>query len=442
MTGRSIIVFGLLLIAALGAFAQKAPSGSDVTKNLNQQSLEEFGVKKDSIKKTFSLPPAEKPAVNSTKDLNALEKQKIELMDVKVKPVADRDSLYWYYKKKWEDSVELAEKNKPVKPATKPVNTKPLQAEEPKLPEKVKPAVKEKPVQAESPKAPEKPKPAVKEDSLFSTKPVIKTTKPEKPVKEKPLQAEEPKLPEKMTTTPSNKVSLDSMLKKPVKEFTFETQPIVNDGKTKVNYTPDKPVKPEPKTFTSTKLSPEEEKQRQESYNAYQREADSMRFKNQKYIDSVLAALQVKLPVKVEPNDYIEIYVNGGGLISGTTPKLSDRISIFQSGVIQREYSTKQQGDTRIEKKITRDELVKLAQFIADLGFFDYKTTYACDGDAACQDRIKQSPLPRPLTIMVAIGKRRHTVNVDILAPGEKNWVNYPSGLEKILQAVSSIAEK
>jgi hypothetical protein len=301
------------------------------------------------------------------------------------------------------------------------------------------PVKSQEPLKAEEPQLPGKPKLPAKTEENIITKPVIKTTKPEKPVKQTPLEAEEPQLPVKTTTKP--KTNLDSMLKKPVKEFTFDTQPIIN-GKTSATYSPDKPAKPEPKTYTNSKLTLEQEKQRLETYNSYQREADSVRYKNQKWLDSVLAALQVKAPITVDPKDYIEIYLNGGGLISGSDPKLSDRVSIFQSGVIQREYNTRQQGDTRYEKKISREELRKLAQYIADMGFFEFKESYTCGGDGSCLNRIKQNPLPRPMTITVAIGKRRHTVNVDIFAPGEKNWVSYPLSLEKIIDAVNSVAEK
>ena len=411
MKHAKLYVSGLMIFLGISLFAQKSTttkSNSDVTKSLNQMSIDEFGVKKDSIKTNFSLPPAEKPSTTTgTKDLNAQEKQKIQSMDVKSKPVANRDSLYWYYKKKWEDSVELAEKNKPVKPektTTTPKTTKPANDED-----------------------------------MFISKPVIKgkTEKPKQtPVKETPLKAEEPQLPSKST---KSKVHLDSMMKKPAKDFTFETQPIVSGSKP--SYTPDKP-KPQPTTLTKANLTLAEEKQRMETYNAYQREADSVRYKNKKWLDSVLAALSVKAPLTVESKDYIEIYVNGGGLISGSDPRLSDRISIFNSGVIQREYNTKQQGDTRYEKKMSRDELVKLAQYIADLGFFEFKASYNCGGDGSCTGRLKQNPQPKPLTITIAIGKERHTVNVDIFAPGDKNWVSYPLGLEKIIYAINSVAEK
>jgi hypothetical protein len=412
----------ILLFWNLTVLAQSNPGNSDVTKNLNQKSLEEFGVKKDSIKSDFSLPPAEKPAVNSTKSLNALEKEKIQSVDVKSKSVVNKDSIYMYYKKKWEDSVALAEKNKV--PATNPVKNS----------KSTTPVKSQDPLKAEEPQLPGKPKVPAKTDDGINTKPVIKTTKPEKPVKQTPLEAEEPQLPGKPATKP--KTNLDSMLKKPLKDFSFDTQPIIS-GKNTATYSPDKPAKPEPKTFTNSKLTLEQEKQRLETYNSYQREADSVRYKN-----SVLAALQVKAPITVDPNDYIEIYLNGGGLISGSDPKLTDRVSIFQSGVVQREYTTRQQGDTRYEKKISREELRKLAQYIADMGFFDFKASYACGGDGSCLNRIKQIPAPKPMTITVAIGKRRHTVNVDIFAPGEKNWVSYPNSLEKIIDAIKSVAEK
>lgn len=112
--------------------------------------------------------------------------------------------------------------------------------------------------------------------------------------------------------------------------------------------------------------------------------------------------------------------------------------------MVQREYKTKLQGEQREERKISKDELVKLAQYIVDLGFFDFNKDYDCSGnDVTCVARMKRDPQPIPLNITVAIGARRNKVNVALFAPNmESNLVNYPPNMEKILNAIYSVIEK
>jgi hypothetical protein len=59
-----------------------------------------------------------------------------------------------------------------------------------------------------------------------------------------------------------------------------------------------------------------------------------------------------------------------------------------------------------------------LAQYIVDLGFFEFKKEYDCDAnDVDCKTRMKREPQPIPLNITVAIGARRNKVNVALFAP-------------------------
>jgi len=136
---------------------------------------------------------------------------------------------------------------------------------------------------------------------------------------------------------------------------------------------------------------------KKEKYNQYLREADSIRFSNQKMLDSLLATLNVKVPVEVKPKDYIEIYVSGGGLTGGLNSKTYDRTIFYPNGLIQREYHSKLGGVVKYEKKISKEELTQLAQFIVDLGFFDFDDEYECaKDDVACKYRMTQNPSPIP----------------------------------------------
>jgi hypothetical protein len=91
---------------------------------------------------------------------------------------------------------------------------------------------------------------------------------------------------------------------------------------------------------------------------------------NDKKLDSVLKTMQLNIPVQFNPNEYVDIYVNGGTVLNDDNSKMYDRISILNAGRIHREYKTKKAGDQRLEKNISREQLVKLAQYIIDLGLF------------------------------------------------------------------------
>ncbi|MCA9749162.1 MAG: hypothetical protein KC414_08650, partial [Romboutsia sp.] len=235
-----------------------------------------------------------------------------------------------------------------------------------------------------------------------------------------------------------------------IKDFSFNTQPIVKkNGKTvAVEQAPVAEITA-PKEYKEKQPSEMSKKELEDynwkkNYNDYQREADSIRYKNKMWLDSVLASMKNDAPIFIDPNDYIEIYVSGGGLNGGVNPKEFDRTTILTTGIIQREYKPKMQAMIREEKKISRAELLTLAQYIVDMGFFKFDEYYECaDDDIACEQRMNQYPTPIPLTVVVAVGVRRNTVNVDFYNPKiDKNWVNYPANLEKILDAIFSVVDK
>lgn len=177
--------------------------------------------------------------------------------------------------------------------------------------------------------------------------------------------------------------------------------------------------------------------------NAY-KTADSIRKANKYWLDSITASLPKKKSVILNEDDEIEIYVSGGGLYGGVNPKTYDVLKMYNSGLVHRDYKTKLQGEQTEEKIISKDELRKLAQYIINMGFFDFNKLYDCDKrDGSCIERLKSKPEPIPLSISVRIGERRMRTYVTLFAPKmESNWVSYPVALEKILDAIYEVASK
>jgi hypothetical protein len=177
------------------------------------------------------------------------------------------------------------------------------------------------------------------------------------------------------------------------------------------------------------------------SYLINARFADSVRNANKYWLDSTMSSLPKKKPVVMNDDDEIEIFVSGGGFYAGVNPKMYDRLTIYHSGLVHREFKTKLQGEQIEEKKLSKEELKKLAQFIIDMGFFDYNNVYDCNvKDMDCKTRMKSKPEPVALSVSVAIGARRKRIYVAFFAPKmERNYVAYPASLEKIIEAIFAV---
>jgi len=245
------------------------------------------------------------------------------------------------------------------------------------------------------------------------------------------------------------KYSVDTT--KALKEFTFETAPVFNKNasysrrdeplpKTKEQIEDAIPVNRKPNNVSNGR----DNSFVKEAYAQYDKEADSLHAVNKRRLDSIMQALNIKVPVVISPTDFIDIYLSGGGALTDGNAKQYDRISILHTGIVQREYKTKNDGIQRTEKKISKDELTKLAQYMVDMGFLDFNSEYDCaDEDAVCNQRFSKQPQPVPLEVSLTAGQRKNKVKVAIYAPKtEKNLVNYPSNLEKIMNAIYTIVEK
>ena len=400
--------------------------------NISKKQFDELWKKADSSAKIIIKTGG------SAKDLNALEKSNIESVDVKQKTSSNPN-----YVPKPVDTSNLDQlSTQPIIKGSKTKITKPNEAV---LDTKVKPKTPavttnskevEKTVVKEPLKETVKPKKTFSDDD-FSTQPVIKG-------KDKQVKTETT-----TTVAPAKKVVMDTT--KGFREFTFETSPVVNNNasynrrnepmpKSKEQIEDEIPVNRKPNNTNIDK----DNSFMKEAYAQYDKEADSLHSANKRRLDSIMKALNIKVPIVINPTEFIDIFVNGGGTLLDGNAKQYDRISILNTGVIQREYKTKNDGVQRSEKKISKDELTKLAQYTVDMGFFDFNNEYDCaEEDTECNQRFSKAPQPVPLEVSLTVGQKKHKVKVAIYAPKtENNRVNYPANLEKVMNAIYTIVEK
>lgn len=443
----------VLLIVALGF------SISTYAQQMSKSKFDELWNKADSTAKYYQ---------KITIDLNKSEKDKIEAVEIKSSPDVNLPA------KKITDEPTKGFSNKPivngksldtdskVKPKSNTAELPKTKVQEPdkskeviivqpqesiktpvKQPEPAKQPITKQPetkpakqIEVVTPK-----KTTVNED--FSTQPVIKgktnTPAPSIDNKPTPIATQSQIINNKIDTT------------KKLKDFSFETTPVTNSNASYIRKDEPKPKTKEQREAAipvnknlNDPYTEQEKSLALAAYRKYDNEADSLQHITQKKMDSIIEIMRLKIPTIVNPNDFIDIYVNGGGVVSGINSKQYDHVSILHTGVIQREFKTQKNGTQRVEKKISKDELVKLAQYISDMGFFNFEDDYDCaDNNMICNQRLKRLPQVVPLELTVTIGQQRNKVSVSIFAPTiEKNMVNYPENLEKIMSAIYSIIEK
>ncbi|MEZ5008711.1 MAG: hypothetical protein R2728_03800 [Chitinophagales bacterium] len=160
---------------------------------------------------------------------------------------------------------------------------------------------------------------------------------------------------------------------------------------------------------------------------------------NIKKVDQKNNVVEVKKNwiAKISEQDYMEIFISGGGFSGGVDPVINDRIMISNSGLLQKYYETELGGVKKYDKKIDRAELTELIRWIAEEGFFSFESEYECE-TRQCQSRLNQYPKPVPLKIVVAVGPYRNVVSVPIFSPNmsQAELVQYPEELRKIVEAI------
>lgn len=153
--------------------------------------------------------------------------------------------------------------------------------------------------------------------------------------------------------------------------------------------------------------------------------------------NNIRSSIKKNTIVELDKKSLVEIYVSGGGLKGGINPKIMDRIMINNNGVIIKDYESKLGGKVSYSKKVPKDQIIKLAEYIIENGYFDFQETYNC---VNCTESLKYGPQPIPLKMIISVGEQRHTVSIPVYAPGMIENANYPKELEKILSAIYDIA--
>ncbi|MBX7227541.1 MAG: hypothetical protein K1X55_16010 [Chitinophagales bacterium] len=141
--------------------------------------------------------------------------------------------------------------------------------------------------------------------------------------------------------------------------------------------------------------------------------------------------------IQLDKKSHIEIYVSGGGLKGGINPTLSNVIMIQSNGSVIKNYESKLGGKISLNKKASKEDLIKLATYIVENGYFDFNEDYNCPN---CAEQLKFGPQPIPLKMIISIGELRHTVSVPVYAPGIIEGLSYPKELDKILAAIYEFA--
>jgi hypothetical protein len=145
---------------------------------------------------------------------------------------------------------------------------------------------------------------------------------------------------------------------------------------------------------------------------------------------------------EVREDEYLEVFLSGGGFRGGVNPKIHDQIMISNSGFVQQYFESEVTGVTERKKIVDRDQVFALVRWIAESGFFELEREYSCArGDENCRQRMDVHPRPIPLRIVVAMGPYRNVVSVPIFSADKKNeYIDCPDTLKKIVKAIYDFA--
>jgi hypothetical protein len=146
-------------------------------------------------------------------------------------------------------------------------------------------------------------------------------------------------------------------------------------------------------------------------------------------------------PITLSKKDFVKIFISGGGLKAGINPKLKDIVTIDNSGIVKKDYESLLGGKYTYTKKVNKEDIIKLAEYIVNNGFFEFNEEYNCI--EGCESFTTLSgPKPIPLKVIVEVGSERHMVFVPIYAPDLEGYAsNYPKELEDIVKAIHDLAD-
>jgi hypothetical protein len=140
---------------------------------------------------------------------------------------------------------------------------------------------------------------------------------------------------------------------------------------------------------------------------------------------------------------YISIELIGGGYYGGIDPVLKNYIYIKSNGRLIKEFKSLHGGLIVTKKDIPREEIEQFAEYIISQRFFDFESVYDCESKL-CQDRKRGKPTPIPLRLAVAYGSRKKVVTVSIWGDDidSMKYVDYPSALDNIVEAIQRMAHR
>ena len=140
---------------------------------------------------------------------------------------------------------------------------------------------------------------------------------------------------------------------------------------------------------------------------------------------------------------YISIELAGGGYYGGIDPVIKDYIEVKSDGRLIKEFQSIEQGLIVTKKNIPRIELEMLVEYAKAQGFFDFQRSYDCN-DSLCKKRKSKSPRPIPLRLAITHGDERKLVTVAVWGQDHHRiqYVNYPSALDQIVDAIQRMAHR
>lgn len=137
----------------------------------------------------------------------------------------------------------------------------------------------------------------------------------------------------------------------------------------------------------------------------------------------------------------IILELTGGGYYGGIDPVYRDFIRVMPDGKLIFEYKSKERGYIKRFRQIDREQMVKIAQFAKENGFFSLPVAYECT-TALCSKRMKREPKPRPLNILVKYGSERKLLTIAIYGEDEYRikYVSYPAFVDELIDAMRDLA--
>ncbi len=140
---------------------------------------------------------------------------------------------------------------------------------------------------------------------------------------------------------------------------------------------------------------------------------------------------------------FISFELIGGGYYGGIDPVLRDYIQIKNTGRLIKEFKSVHKGLVVTKKYIPRSELEEFAEYILAQKVFELNRIYDCS-DSACQKRKHQKPIPIPLRLVIAIGKRKKVITINVWGKDKHNikYVDYPPVLDEIISTIQKMGSR